>query len=225
VCGRFALDTNPKIFADHFNITGDLGIPPSWNIAPSTKIHTITSKDSNRYLRRMKWGLIPSWADDPTIGNKFTVARGETVAEKPSFKTAFKYHRCIIPASGFFEWKAEGGIKTPWYISLKSKLPMAFAGLWQLNDKGSEPLETCCIITTNANSLIEPIIDRMPVILSPDLWELWLSPHEHQKDDLLPLIKPFDSEPMQAWQVTRELNKVGVRNDAGLTEPIRTSLF
>ena len=183
MCGRFALDTNPQRFADHFSISGDLDLIPSWNIAPSTKIHTITLKDSNRYLRRMKWGL--------------------------------------VPASGFFEWKTENGNKSPWYISLKSGDPMAFAGLWEFNDKGSEPLETCCIITTSANSLMEPIHDRMPVILSPDQWELWLSPHEHQKEDLLPLIKPFDSKPMQAWEVSREVNKVGLRNDAGLIENIQ----
>ena len=221
MCGRFALDTNPQRFADHFSISGDLDLIPSWNIAPSTKIHTITLKDSNRYLRRMKWGLVPSWSNDASIGNKLTNARGETVAEKPSFRTAFKYHRCIIPASGFFEWKTENGNKSPWYISLKSGDPMAFAGLWEFNDKGSEPLETCCIITTSANSLMEPIHDRMPVILSPDQWELWLSPHEHQKEDLLPLIKPFDSKPMQAWEVSREVNKVGLRNDAGLIENIQ----
>ena len=212
MCGRFALNENPKKLAQHFDIAGEVDISPSWNIAPSTKILTITSKDSVRHLRRMKWGLVPSWANDLTIGNKLTNARGETITEK--------YHRCIIPASGFFEWKTESGVKNPWYISLKSGIPMAFAGLWQVNDKGAEPLETCCIITTSANALMEPIHDRMPVILPPDQWDLWLSPHEHQKEDLLPLIKPFDSDPMQAWQVSREVNKVGLRNDAGLIEPL-----
>ena len=169
----------------------------------------------------MKWGLIPSWAKDASIGNKLTNARGETVAEKPSFRSAFKARRCIIPASGFYEWKAESGIKQPWYISLKSGNPMAFAGIWEAwND-----VETCCIITTTPNSLMEKIHDRMPVILPSDKWTTWLSPQEKQVDKLLPMICPHEPENMQAWSVSRELNKVGLRNDSGLIEPVKTSLF
>jgi putative SOS response-associated peptidase YedK len=160
----------------------------------------------------MKWGLIPSWAKDATISNKLSNARGETVAEKPSFRSAFKYHRCIIPASGFYEWKTEAGVKQPWYMSLKSEEPMAFAGLWERwND-----IETCCIITTTANSLMEIIHDRMPVIITPDQYETWLSPSVKITEMLLPMIRPHDSESMQAWPVSRELNRVGLRNDGGL---------
>lgn len=164
----------------------------------------------------MKWGLIPSWAKDAAIGNKLNNARGETVHEKPSFRSAFKYHRCIIPASGFYEWKTENGVKQPWYMSFKTGEPMAFAGLWETwND-----IHTCCIITTSANSLMEPIHDRMPVILDADQWKAWLSPQNNQVDALLPMIQPHDSEPMQAWPVSRELNRVGLRDDAGLIEQV-----
>lgn len=218
MCGRFALNEYPKKLAEHFSLAGDIEFAPSWNIAPSTRICSITADDSEaRHLSLMKWGLIPSWAKDAAIGNKLNNARGETVHEKPSFRSAFKYHRCIIPASGFYEWKTENGVKQPWYMSLKSGEPMAFAGLWETwND-----LHSCCIITTSTNNLMEPIHDRMPVILDADRWEAWLSPHNKQVDALLPMIRPHDSEPMQAWPVSRELNRVGLRDDAGLVEQVR----
>jgi putative SOS response-associated peptidase YedK len=218
MCGRFALNEDPKKFAEHFKLSGDVSLTPSWNIAPSTRICSITADQSeSRHLRLMKWGLIPSWAKDATIGNKLTNARGETVAEKPSFRSAFKAHRCIIPASGFYEWKAEKEGKQPYYISLKSGEPMAFAGLWsQWHD-----IDTCCIITTAANSLMEPIHDRMPVILDSDQLETWLSPTVNQADLLLPLIHPHYAETMQAWQVSRELNRVGQRDDKGLIERVQ----
>ena len=221
MCGRYAIDINPKKFAEHFHVAGDHDLIPSWNIAPSTKVYTLTEKDAVRHLNRMKWGLIPSWAEDVSIGNKLSNARGESVADKPSFRSAFKYHRCLIPASGYFEWKTENGIKFPWYISLKSGEPMAFAGLWETWHKGgNESVESCCIITTSANALMEPIHNRMPVILPRECWEIWLSPHEHQKADLLPMISPFNPALMQAWEVTRELNKTGFRDDAGLIERV-----
>lgn len=217
MCGRFSLDISPAKLAEHFKLSGEVNLSPSWNIAPSTRICSITADDSEeRHLSLMKWGLIPSWAKDATIGNKLSNARGETVHDKSSFRSAFKYHRCIIPASGFYEWKTEQGVKQPWYMSLKSGEPMAFAGLWERwND-----FETCCIITTAANSLMEPIHDRMPLILDPDQFDTWLSPSVKQSDVLLPLIRSHDSETMQAWPVSRELNKVGLRDDVGLTETI-----
>jgi len=149
----------------------------------------------------MRWGLIPSWAEDATIGNKLANVRGETVAGKPSFRSAFKHRRCLIPASSFYEWKAEQGIKQPWYISLVS----------------GEPVESCCIITTEANGLMRPIHDRMPVILDAGQWHDWLSPNMKQGDKLLPMIRCHDPASMQAWPVTRELNRIGLRDDAGLT--------
>ena len=217
MCGRFALNGNPRKFAEHFNLCGEVDFSPSWNIAPSLIICTITANEAgSRHLNKMKWGLIPSWAKDATIGNKLANARGETVAKLPSFRSAFKSRRCLIPASGFYEWKTEKGVKFPWYISLKSGDPMAFAGLWE----SWHDIESCCIITTDANKLMEPIHDRMPAILDPDQWGAWLSPQEHQKDVLLSMIHPHDPESMQAWPVSRELNRVGLRDDAGLVEPL-----
>jgi len=222
MCGRFALDENPRKLAEHFLLSGEPEFSPSWNIAPSLRICTITADvEGSRHLGKMRWGLIPSWAKDATIGNKLANARGETVAEKPSFRSAFKYHRCIIPATGFYEWKMEEGVKYPWYISLNSGEPMAFAGLWETwHPKEGEAIESCCIITTDANTLMQPIHDRMPVILDPDQWAIWLSPLEQQADKLLPLIRSHESESMRAWPVTRELNRVGVRDDAELIVPL-----
>jgi putative SOS response-associated peptidase YedK len=224
MCGRFALNETPVKLAEHFDLSGDLDLSPSWNIAPSSRICSIAADvDGRRHLLRMRWGLIPSWAKDASIGNKLSNARGETVAEKPSFRSAFKQRRCIIPASGFYEWKSAQGVKQPWYVSLKSGEPMAFAGLWETwhpKDAKSEAetITSCCIITTGANALMEPIHDRMPVILDREQWSTWLSPQVHEADKLLPLIHQHDPDAMQAWPVTREVNRVGLRDDAGLAE-------
>ncbi len=218
MCGRFALDTPPQKLAEHFNLSAKLSFHASWNIAPRTNICAITAdQQGTRSLRMLHWGLIPSWAKDASIGNKLTNARGETVAEKPSFRSAFKARRCIIPASGFFEWKSDGRVKQPFYMSLKSGDPMALAGIWETWGD----TETCCIITTSPNSLMEPIHDRMPVILDAENWAQWLSPLERSTENLLPLIRPHNAETMQAWPVSREVNKVGVRDIAELINDLR----
>ncbi len=230
MCGRFALYEHPLELAEHFALIGDLDFSPSWNIAPSTRVCSIVA-DANGYRRlfRMRWGLIPSWAKDRSIGNKLINARGETVAEKPSFRSAFKQSRCIIPASGFYEWRTDQGIKQPWFISLKSGNPIAFAGLWEtwhpkeasITVQGAGGVITsCCIITTTANSIMRPIHDRMPVILDREQWDTWLSPNVNQTAKLMPLIRPYDPVLMQVWTVSRELNRVGLRDDAGLIEKV-----
>ncbi|MGA8863414.1 MAG: SOS response-associated peptidase [Gallionella sp.] len=232
MCGRFVLSGTYRELAEYFDLSGDIDFSPSWNIAPSSRICSITAdKVGNRHLGRMQWGLIPSWAKEASIGHKLANARGETVAEKPSFRSAFRQRRCIIPATGFYEWKTERGVKQPWYVSLKSGEPMAFAGLWEswhpkeqplpaspAQGRGEEIITSCCIITTSANALMEPIHDRMPVILDRSQWATWLSPQVHEADKLLPLIRPHDAASMQAWPVTREVNRVGLRDDAGLVE-------
>jgi putative SOS response-associated peptidase YedK len=218
MCGRFTLNVTPSKLTEYFDLTGDLDFSPSWNIAPFSKINSIVADESgSKHLKSMHWGLIPFWAKDETIGNKLINARSETITEKPSFRSAFKRRRCLIPASGFYEWKTENGVKQPWYISLVSGEPMAFAGLWETwNSKVGEGIESCCIITTAANSFMEPIHDRMPATLNPEQWPLWLSQQEHLPDKLLPLIFSQESKSIQAWPVTRELNQAGYRNDSGL---------
>jgi putative SOS response-associated peptidase YedK len=218
MCGRFAQKESPKRLAEYFHASCDIDFTPHYNIAPSSRIVTVCADQSaSRHLRWLRWGLIPGWAKDPGIGNKLANARGETVAEKPSFRSAFKYRRCLIPASGFYEWKVVGGIKQPFYISLKSGAPLAMAGLWETwHPEGAAPIETCCIITTEANALMKPIHERMPVLLDPEEWEEWLSSDARDVTSLVSMIRPHESEKMQAWPVTRELNKAGMRDDEGL---------
>ncbi len=222
MCGRFTLNGIPRKLAEYFELSVDLDFTSSWNIAPSSQIYSIVANEKgSRHLRTMRWGLIPSWAKDETIGSKLINARSETVAEKPSFRSAFKYRRCLIPASGFYEWKTEKGIKQPWYISPMSGEPMAFAGLWETwNPKEGEGIQSCCIITIASNSFMEQIHNRMPVILNPEHWSLWLSQQEHLPDKLLPLMCSQNSKSMQVWPVTRELNQIGFRNDVELIEPL-----
>lgn len=225
MCGRFELHTPPAKIKEHFDLSGELNISPSWNIAPATPINSIVAdEEENRYLKLMHWGLIPSWAKDITIATRLINARSETITDKPSFRNAFKRRRCIIPASGFYEWKkTEDNKKQPWYISLTSGDPMALAGLWEhwTSKKGDE-IQSCCIITTSANKFMQSIHDRMPVILSKDQWTLWLSKKEQMPEKVLPFLylQKYKQPSMQAWPVTRELNRAGFRNDAKLIECI-----
>jgi len=222
MCGRFALAVNPETLKSRFDLNGVLELAPSWNIAPSINIATITANQTgSRRLKLRRWGLIPSWAKDAAVGNKLNNARGESVAEKPSFKSALKTRRCLIPASGFYEWHTENGVKQPYFISLKSGEPMAFAGLWESwQPADGEAVESCCIITTSANAIMEPIHERMPVVLDAEQWPLWLSAQAQNTDQFLPLLCPHDADSMQAWPVSRELNRIDARNDAGLLEPV-----
>ncbi|MGC2457414.1 MAG: SOS response-associated peptidase [Gallionellaceae bacterium] len=171
MCGRYALASPPEVIAERFDLLWLPEVSARYNIAPSQMIPVVRATEVGRELAFVKWGLIPSWAKDSTIGNKLPNARGETVAEKPSFRAAFKNRRCLIPASGFYEWKAEKGIRQPWYISLKSGDPLAFAGLWETwHPKEGEAIERCCIITTDANALMMPIHDRMPSATWQEMW-------------------------------------------------------
>ena len=225
MCGRFELHATPAKIKAYFVLTGEIGFSPSWNIAPATPINSIVAdEEENRHLKLMHWGLIPSWAKDKSIATRLINARSETITEKPSFRNAFKRRRCIIPASGFYEWKkTEDNKKQPWYISLTSNDPMAFAGLWEhWTSKEGDEIESCCIITTSANKFMQPIHDRMPVILSPDQWSVWLSQKEQIPERVLPLLylQKYKRPSMQAWPVSRELNRAGFRNDAKLIDRI-----
>ena len=158
-----------------------------------------------------QWGLIPSWAKDPKIGNRMINARAETLAEKPSFRTPYKRRRCLILSDGFYEWKSEAGSKskTPFYVQLKSEKPFAFAGLWEAwyPRPDDDPLLSCTIITTSPNPLMETIHRRMPVILEPDTYNLWLDPSEQSPKQLDGLLKPYPAEEMMAYPVSRLVNR------------------
>ncbi|KAF0098322.1 MAG: hypothetical protein FD187_3034 [bacterium] len=220
MCGRYAFFTPPADVAAHFGLAECAEYPPRFNIPPGTDIPVIRlSPEGKRVLHRLRWGLVPHWAKDPAIGAKLNNARAEGVMEKPSFRDAFRRRRCLIPASGFYEWKTEGRQKQPWYFSLKSGEPLAMGGVWESwrGPDGGEILRTCAIITTGPNAVMAPVHDRMPVILAPEHWQEWLAaPAEAARE----LLAPAPAERLQAWPVDRRVSRA-TADDAGLIEPLR----
>jgi len=212
MCGRFTLTVDPSELKDAF---GDFIFPnqfaPRFNISPSQPVLAIPNDAKNK-ADFFSWGLIPSWSKDPTIANRLINARGETIAEKPSFRGSFKYKRCLIPVDGFYEWKAQGGEKTkvPYFIHMKDRAPFAFAGLWdEWHSPDGGTLRTCTIITTEPNELMATLHNRMPVILNQKDYAQWLDAAPQPPERLLPLIKPFPSDKMSAYAVSNLVNKPG----------------
>jgi putative SOS response-associated peptidase YedK len=214
MCGRFALYSDPFSLAKHFEADAPPELHPRYNIAPSQTIPIVREESGKRRFALACWGLIPHWAKDMDIGYHTINARAETVAEKPAFRNAFKYRRCLIPADGFYEWAAVPGSKTkqPWFIVLRDREPMAFAGLWEKwRSPEEDDVESCSIIVTDANELMRPIHDRMPVILSPEDWDAWLETETKDAAGLQGLLKPYSAEEMTAWRVSTMVNSP--RND------------
>jgi putative SOS response-associated peptidase YedK len=197
------------------NLLLDLGVDeapdelePRYNIAPTQSIAVVRQfEDGLRSCDLLRWGLIPSWAKDPAIGNRTINARAETVAEKPAFRAAFRRRRCLVLADGFFEWRKEGK-KQPYYIRMRDEGPFAFAGLWERWAPGAEDsaLETCNLITTDANELMRDMHDRMPVILPREDYGTWLDPAIQDTQQLLALLQPYKSEAMIANPVSTRVN-------------------
>jgi putative SOS response-associated peptidase YedK len=213
MCGRYTL-IKLADFLDVFPWIGppDQPAPSRFNIAPSQPILAVPNDGKNK-LEMFQWGLVPSWAKDPAIGNKMINARAESLATKPAYRAAFKRRRCIIPADGFYEWRKEPGgkTKTPIYIRRRDHKPFAFAGLWEVwrSDDGTE-LPTCTIITGEPNELVKPIHDRMPAILTPEAIRKWLDPHELPPEDLLKLLAPYPAQEMEAKPVSKTVNNARV---------------
>lgn len=218
MCGRYAFNATPAQVTEHFGLDATCEFAPRFNIPPGTDIPVIRqSPEGQRVLHLLRWGLVPHWAKDPTIGNKLNNARAETVAEKPSFREAFKRRRCLIPASGFYEWKTEGKQKQPYFISLRPGELLAMAGLWetwQSPDGGL--LRSCAIMTTGPNALMQPIHERMPLILAPEHWPAWLTA---SVDQVTGLLTPYPAASMRAWPVDRRVSKAG-QDDAEMVEPL-----
>ena len=222
MCGRFALYTDPIALAKQFQTENLLELMPSYNVAPSQTIPIIRNEQGHRLFELAKWGFIPSWAKDIKIGYNTINARADTVAEKPSFRSAFKQRRCLIPADGYFEWQEITNSKTKqlWYISLKSQEPMALAGLWEhwQGSDGSE-IESCTIIVTSGNELMQSIHDRMPVILSPETWATWLDTANNDKQGLQTLLTQYPADEMTAWKVNTQVNSPRY-NDRECIQPL-----
>lgn len=207
MCGRFTLQVTPEVLAKAFELKELPDIEPRFNIAPSQLVSVIRHVGDQNKLDFLKWGLHPSWSQD--ITHTPINARCETVHEKPLFIHALKYNRCIIPATGFYEWVQKDSHKQPYYIRLTNSGIMGFAGLWERwNAEDGTEVETCCILTTSANELVRPIHDRMPVILQPDDYGLWLNRHMHEPQELQRLYQQYPSELMVAHLVPDLVNNL-----------------
>ena len=213
MCGRFTYAKEFREIRIRYNVDRDFPLfRPRYNIAPGQEVAVVFNRDGGRSLGMMHWGLIPSWAKDPSIGNKMINARAETLSEKPSFKRLIAKRRCLVLSDGFYEWRKEGKRKAPMRIRLKTGEPFGFAGLWDSWRKpdGSD-LQTFTIITTEANELLKPIHDRMPVILPEEAEQQWLGFDVKDTSELLSLLKPYPSDLMEAYDVSLLVNSP--RND------------
>ena len=215
MCGRFTLSASPTSLTDTFpGFELPDQLTPRYNITPTQDVAVVANNNPGK-IDLFRWGLIPSWAKDPRIGNRTINARSETLAEKPSFRTAYKRRRCLVLADGYYEWRKEpdGGAKTPFYIRMTSEQPFAFAGLWEQWQLSADAVAvlSCTIITGPPNEMLEQIHHRMPVILDGDAHDLWLDPAEQTSAKLNHLLQPYPADEMEAYPVSRLVNQP--RND------------
>jgi putative SOS response-associated peptidase YedK len=207
MCGRFAQRADPKRLAKEFKVAEVPGVEPRYNIAPTQDILGVVESADAREMKFYKWGLVPSWAKDKSMGARLINARSETVQEKPSFREAFKQRRCIIPADGFYEWRRTGGKKQPYFFRMEDERPFGFAGLWERwEGLGGEVIHSCTILTTGANEVLRPVHDRMPVILHPEEYSLWLEADARERESLVELLRPYPAEEMVGYPVSASIN-------------------
>ena len=200
MCGRYALHAHPDVIALQFELAQIPDLAPRYNIAPSADILIVRDDKEHGHLADLyKWGLIPGWAKDPSIGNKMANARGETVAEKPSFRSAFRRWRCLVPANGFYEWKAVAGKKQPFYIRPMGDELFGLAGITELWHGPDGPLHTVSLITTAPNELMREIHDRMPVIVPRDDYGAWLDPSNQDVEKLKGFIRSYPANRMETY--------------------------
>jgi putative SOS response-associated peptidase YedK len=230
MCGRFTLRTPQGQLVQQFGLAGVPELTPRYNIAPTQDVAAVRASDSGqssrhtpcavadgprkvpatespRELVMLRWGLIPPWADDPRIGNRSINARAETADSKPAFREPFRRRRCLIVADGFYEWRAAGRVKQPYYIHAADDRPFAFAGLWERWRRDEKVIESCTILTTDANERVAKLHDRMPVILQPRDYDLWLDPAVQEIQRLKPLLVPCPDEVLTMHPVSTEVNR------------------
>lgn len=235
MCGRYVIAYGPEMLVQGFSATRVVPFAQRYNVAPQSEVPVVfETREGERVARLMRWGLVPHWAKDASIGHKLNNARAEGIADKPSFRQALRRRRCILPASGFYEWQAvpasEGGGKQPWYISPQGEPPFAFAGLFEAwrpkpapDTEPADWLLTCCIVTTAPNALMAPIHDRMPVTLSRDQWDRWLSRELQDPAVLAPMMQGLPAEAMQAWPVARTVNRSSAEGVALIAQSSSTA--
>jgi putative SOS response-associated peptidase YedK len=199
MCGRYALHSNPDVVALQFGLDQPPQFKASYNICPGSDILVVTGKGA----RQHRWGLIPHWAKDPAIGNKLANARGESIAERPAFRDAFRQWRCLVPASGFYEWQTIAGQKHPWYLRPRDAALFGLAGITSLWNG----VHSVSLITTAPNSMMQPIHDRMPVIVAPEDYAQWLDPANRETGHLMSFVRPYPAERMEGWPVSPRVNQ------------------
>jgi putative SOS response-associated peptidase YedK len=251
MCGRFVQASSPELLVERFGVD-ELAAPrhePSYNVAPRATVYAVRDRAEDdrrrRYLSELRWGLIPSWAKDPKVGDRMINARAESLADKPAYERAFRRHRCLVPAEGFYEWQRRGSGKQPMFIHRRDGEPMAFAGLWAARrdrgeggfadprgtagardgdsqkrvDPDGEWLRSCDIVTTSANDTVAPLHDRMPVVLEERDWERWLDPEAGDVDALARLLLPAADDLLVAYPVGNRVNSAD-NDDPELVEPV-----
>lgn len=213
MCGRYAVTSSPEAIRALFGYTEQPDFPPRYNVAPSQPIAIVRLAEGKRSFALVRWGLLPSWVKDPKNFNLQINARGESLTERPAFQAAVKRRRCLIPADGFYDWKALGGRKQPYYVRAKSGEPLAFAGLWEtwVGPNGEE-LETATIVTTRANHMLAEIHDRMPVIVPPEAFDMWLDCANVDAKTASVLITPAAEDLLEAYEVSLDVNRTANDN-------------
>ncbi len=223
MCGRYSITTAPEALRRLFQAPGALpNLPARYNLAPTQDAPVVRQREGERELVMLRWGLVPPWSQGPDSGYSMINARAETVATKPAFRASFRSRRCLVPADGFYEWRKLDGGKQPYRITLKDGAPFAFAGLWEhWTSPEGDVIQSFTIVVTDANELLRPIHDRMPVILDPADYALWLGEGQEAGIGIRSLLKPFPAEAMVAYPVSRRVSNPQ-NDDAQCVEPLRT---
>ena len=208
MCGRFIQAASGEVLARQFGLALPVDYSPRYNVAPSQRVVGIrAAADGARELAWLRWGLIPAWSPEPRLKYSTINARAETVADKPTYRQAFRQRRCLIPVDGFYEWQKTEGRKQPHCIGLADGAPFVFAGLWERWEREGQVVESCTILVTQANQRIAAIHDRMPVILDATEYDAWLEPTIRDPDQLLPLLRPYRAEGVTLWPVGFQINR------------------
>lgn len=222
MCGRFSLGAPASTLAAQFDLFGAPPWTPRYNIAPTQEVLVVVKPPdaAQRQARLLRWGLIPQWAEGSAISSRMINARAETVATKPAFRRPFHERRCLVLADGFYEWQRQDRWRQPFYIRLRDGRPFAFAGLWERwVPQDGQRIDSCTLITTVANDLIQPLHVRMPVILAPEDYDLWLDPGVQNAERLRQLLRPYPPEEMKAYPVSKRVNNPAANDTPECIEP------
>ncbi len=221
MCGRFAFFSKGEVLATLYGVVLPEPLPPRYNVAPSAPVLVVREEEGRgRVADHLSWGLLPSWSRDPAPSRRFINARAESAAEKPAFRASFRRRRCVVPASGFYEWRKEGALKTPWFFRPKGgEEPFSLGALWDVwHGPDGEELATVAILTTASNEAVSPVHDRMPVLVAPADLPLWLDRKVEDPARVAPLLRPYPAEAMEGYAVSHRVNDPG-RDDPSCVAP------